>query len=83
MRKRMTDPETKAAVLEVASQGAMGVALGLTFAFMVILIPATGMSALIAKNSGDVLQVFVCMCALTFGVGAAVTGFLLRMTQDS
>ncbi len=82
MRTRNTGPEAKALVLEVASQGAMGVALGLTFAFMVILIPATGVSAVIARSS-DILRLFVCTCALTFGVGAAVTGLLLRMTQDS
>jgi len=81
--RRRTGPEAKALMLEIASQGAMGVALGLTFAFMVILIPATGVSALIAKSSEDILRVFVCTCALTFGIGAAVTGFLLRITQDS
>ncbi len=83
MRMKKTGQQTRTLALEIASQGAMGVALGLAFAFMVILIPATGVSALIAKSSDDTLRVFVCTCALTFGVGAAVTGFLLRMTQDS
>lgn len=65
-------------VLEVASQGAMSVALGLTFTIMVILIPATGVSAVIARSS-DILRLFVC----TFGVGAVVIGFLLRMIHGS
>ena len=75
--------QTPTLVLEIASQGAMGVALGLVFAFMVILIPATRVHVLMAASSGDVLLVFVSTCALMFGVGAALTGLLLRMTQDS
>ncbi len=49
MGTRKTGVETKELVLEVASQGTMGVALGLTFAFTVILIPAKGVSAVITK----------------------------------
>jgi hypothetical protein len=81
MRTRKTG-QTTTFVLDIASQGTMGVALGLAFAFLVILTPATSVHALITASSDDVLRVFVCTCALMFGVGAALTGFVLRITED-
>jgi hypothetical protein len=82
MRTRKTG-QAATFVLDIASHGTMGVALGLTFAFLVILTPVPGLRALIAASSDDVLLVFVSTCALMFGVGAALTGFVLRITQDS
>ena len=70
-------------LLELASHGAMGVALGLTFALILIRAPGFGVSALIAANSHphDILLIFVGTCALMFGMGAALTGLMFRATE--
>ena len=76
MRTRKTG-QAATLVLDIASQGTMGVALGLTFAFLVILTPVPSLRALIAASSDDVLLVFVSTCALMFGVGTALTASCL------
>jgi hypothetical protein len=81
MRTRKTGQFTTF-ILDIAGQGTMGVALGLTFAFLVIFTPATGVHALMAASSDHVVMVFVCTCALMFGLGAALTGFVLRIMGD-
>ena len=71
-------------LLEFASHGAMGVALGLTFALILIRTPGFGVSTLIAASSHphDILLTFVGTCALMFGMGAALTAIVFRVTED-
>lgn len=71
-------------LLELASHASMGVALGLTFALILTLTPAFGVSALIAlgSNPHDILLTFVGTCALMFGVGATLTGLVFKLTED-
>ena len=61
----------------------MGVGLGLTLALILTLTPAFGVSALIAlgSNPHDILLTFVGTCALMFGVGAALTGLVFKLTE--
>ena len=85
MRTRRPSPLLKPSVLlELASHAAMGIALGLAFSLIVIVIPATGVSALIdlGSNPHDILLTFVATCALMFGMGAALTGLAFKMTEE-
>jgi hypothetical protein len=72
-------------LLELASHAAMGVALGLTFSLILIITPAFGVSALIAMGSNphDIMLTFVGTCALMFGVGAALTAIVFKVTEQS
>ena len=85
MRTKKTKALLKPSVLlELASHGAMGVALGLTFALILILTPGFGVSPLIAASSDphDILLTFVGTCALMFGIGAALTAIVFKVTED-
>lgn len=70
-------------VLAVANHAAMGTALGLFFAFVLTQAPSFGILPLInlSDDPGATLAIFVGTVVLTFGVGAALTGFLL-MAED-
>jgi predicted cation transporter len=72
-------------LLEFANHAAMGVALGLAFSLISIVIPAFGVGALIAMGSNphDVMLRFVGTCALMFGVGAALTAIAFKVTEQS
>jgi hypothetical protein len=71
-------------LLELAGNACMGAALGLTFALILTLTPAFGVSALIALSPSpdDILLTIVGTCALMFGMGAAFTGLVFRLTED-
>jgi hypothetical protein len=70
-------------LVELASHGAMGVAVGLAFAFLVTHIPSLGIATLISysSNPGGTLPVFVCTCAATFGIEATLTGLVITLTE--
>jgi hypothetical protein len=63
-------------LLEIASHAAMGVALGLGFAFILTHIAARGIVALINVSVApeDTLSTFMLTCVTTFGIGAASPG---------
>lgn len=85
MRPKKTIARLKPSVLlELASNGAMGVALGLTLALILIFTPAGGVSALIAASSNPhhIELTVVVTCALIFGVGAALTAVLFKMMES-
>ncbi len=71
-------------VLAVANHAAMGVALGLVFALILTSTPFFGVLPLIAvsDNPAQTMATFVGTAALMFGVGAALTGFILVMEDD-
>ena len=75
---------TPAIVLEVASHMAMGVALGLGFAFILMHIAAFGIGALLdlSADPENAMQVFVMTCVTTFGIGATFTGIVLMTIKD-
>ncbi len=82
-KKRSNHPAS-ARVLAVANHAAMGVALGLVFAMILTWTPFFGVLALV-KLSADpemTMATFVGSVVLMFGVGAALTGFLLMMEDN-
>ncbi len=81
MRPRKPSKPKSAKVLAVANQAAMGVALGLVFAMILIWTPSFGVNALI-KLSADpttTMATLVGAIVLMFAVGSALTGFILTM----
>ena len=68
-------------VLAIANHAAMGIALGLVFALILIRTPFFGVLALInlSDDPSMTMGTFVGTVILMFGVGAALTGFVLMM----
>lgn len=71
-------------VLAIASHAAMGIALGLVFALILIWTPFFGVLPLInlSDDPSVTMETFVGTFVLMFGVGAGLTGFVLMM-EDS
>jgi hypothetical protein len=71
-------------LVEAASHAAMGVAVGLGFAFLVTHVTALGIATLInySPTPDAVMLLFVGTCATTFGIGATVTGLAITLTDD-
>jgi hypothetical protein len=63
-------------LLEATSHAAMGVAVGLAFAFLATHLTALGIATLInySPTPDAVMLMFVGTCAITFGIGATLTG---------
>jgi hypothetical protein len=68
----------------LASHTAMGIAMGLAFAFVLTLIDRFGDMALIDHSADPktTMIVFVGSFTLAFGVGATLTGFVFMMMED-
>jgi hypothetical protein len=72
-------------LLEVTSHTAMGIAVGLAFAFLATHITALGIATLInySLTPDAVMTMFVGTCAITFGIGATLTGVAITLTEDT
>jgi hypothetical protein len=70
-------------LLRLFGHAAMGVAMGLAFALMLILIDPPGIAGLIARTGSQGTAVFVGSLVLTFGIGATLTGAVFIVTEDS
>jgi hypothetical protein len=72
-------------VLAVANHAAMGIALGLVFALILIRTPLFGVLALInlSDDPSATMATFVGTVILMFGIGAALTGFVLAMEDGN
>jgi uncharacterized membrane protein len=62
----------------------MGAALGLAFAFVVLLMPNDGVSAIIdgSWNARSMFLTFVAISAGMFATGAALTGLVFKLSED-
>jgi hypothetical protein len=71
-------------MLAIANQAAMGVALGLAFALIVVSIPAFGIASLIelSPDPANVETTFQGTAALMFGIGSALTGLVFMMEDE-
>ena len=71
-------------LLEVASHTAMGVAVGLAFAFLVTHVTALGIATLINYSPAPhaAMLIFVGTCTITFGIGATLTGLAITLTEN-
>jgi hypothetical protein len=69
-------------LLEVTSHTAMGIAVGLAFAFLATHITALGILINYSPTPDVVMIMFVGTCAITFGIGATLTGLAITLTED-
>lgn len=76
--------KTSSLLLQLASHAAMGVAVGLAFAFLVLHISQLGIATLISYSPDPtaVLLRFASVCAVGFGIGATLTGLLIILTEE-
>ena len=72
-------------LLEATSHTAMGTAVGLGFAVLATHITAVGIATLInySRTSDVVMTMCVGTCAITFGIGATLTGLAITLTEDA
>jgi hypothetical protein len=63
----------------------MGIAAGLAFAFLATHITALGIATLINDSpTPDVVMImFGGTCAITFGIGATLTGLAITLTENT
>jgi hypothetical protein len=71
-------------LLETISHTAVGIAVGLAFALLATHITAFGIATLINDSpTPDVVMImFVGASAMTFGIGATLTGLAITLTED-
>jgi hypothetical protein len=71
-------------LMEATSHTAMGVSVGLAFASLVTHITALGIANLInySPAPGAVIANVRGTCAITFGIGATLTGVAITLTED-
>ena len=72
-------------LLEATTHTAMGIAVGLAFAFLATHVTALGIAAVInySPTPDVVIIMFVGTCAISFGIGATLTGLAITLTEDS
>ena len=70
-------------LLEIASNMAMGVAMGLAFAFVLTHVTALGFATLIGQSATSDTTILVIVCVTMFGIGAPLTWLLFKMAEDS
>ena len=73
---------TPSGLLKLGSHAAMGVAMGLAFALVLMLADPSGIATLIAHGGKPAVAVFVGTLVLTFGIGATLTGLVFIVTED-
>lgn len=71
-------------LLEASSHTAMGVAVGLAFAFLLTHITTLGITTLINYSPAPdaVMLMFVGTCGISVSIGATLTGLAITLTED-
>ena len=61
----------------------MGVAMGLTFALLLIVVDPSGIATQSGNGGSGGITTFLSTIALTFAIGATLTGAVFIMMEDS
>lgn len=72
---------TPSGLLKLVSHAAMGIAMGLAFALILIVTNPSGVATLI-DHGGQGITAVVGTLVLTFAIGATLTGVVFIMTED-
>jgi hypothetical protein len=81
--KRPSGLITPSGLLKLVGHAAMGVAMGLAFALILILVDPSGIATLINHGRSQGIAVLVGTLVLTFGIGATLTGVVFIITEDN
>jgi len=78
MRSGKVSTRHSSLISELARETALGIALGLGFCLLVVLIDPSHVTSLIAHNAEPrtTAMILVSFVTLSFGVGATLTGFV-------
>jgi hypothetical protein len=68
--------------VRLVNQTVMGVAMGLAFALLLILVDPAEITTLIAHGGTQATAVCIGTIVLTFGIGATLTGAIFILTED-
>lgn len=84
MRLRKTAASHLSLTRELAREAALGVALGVGFCLLIVLIDPSHVTSLIAHNAEPrtTAIILVSFIALTFGIGATLTGLVLATIKN-
>ena len=84
MRTRKTSGLlTPSGILGLVGHAGMGVAMGLAFALILIVMEPSGIATLVEHSGSQGLTVFVGSLVLTFAIGATLTGAVFIMMEDN
>ena len=73
---------TPSGLLRLVSHAAMGVAMGLAFALLLILIAPSGSLLLLQHGGSQGLMMVVSRLVASFGIGATLTGAVFIMMEE-
>jgi hypothetical protein len=74
---------TRTGLLKLFGHAAMGVALGLGFALILILMERSGVAVTVDRGGSQISLEFVGTLVLSFGIGATLTGAVFMLTEDN
>lgn len=74
---------TRTGLLKLVGHAAMGVALGLGFALILILMERSGVAVTVDRGGSQISLEFVGTLVLSFGIGATLTGAVFMLTEDN
>lgn len=80
--KRRQGMASRPVAARLANETAMGVAMGLAFALLLIVIDPAGTATLIAHGGRQAIIVCVGTIMLTFAIGATLTGAIFIFVED-
>jgi hypothetical protein len=81
--KRPSGLITPSGLLKLVGHAAMGVAMGLAFALILMLVDPSGIATLVAHGGNQGIAVVVGTLVLTFGIGATLTGVVFIIMEDN
>jgi len=81
--KRPSGLITPSGLLKLVGHAAMGVAMGLAFALILMLVDPSGIATLVAHGGNQGIVVVVGTLVLTFGIGATLTGVVFIIMEDN
>jgi hypothetical protein len=73
---------TPSGLLRLVSHAAVGVAMGLAFALLLILIAPSGSLLLLQHGGSQGLTMVVSRLVVSFGIGATLTGAVFIMMEE-
>jgi hypothetical protein len=80
--KKPSGLHTPSGLLRLVGHAVMGVAMGLAFTLILVLIGRSGIVTSIDQGDSRGPLEFVGTLVLSFGIGATLTGLVFMMTED-